>query len=83
MEDLHQLAEMIKKARQLGLKVMIGCMTESTVGISAGAHLIPAVDFVDLDGALLINNDFATGITFPQGQVKYTDQPGLGFSINA
>ena len=45
---------MINKARELGLKVMVGCMTESSVGISAIAHLAPMLDYVDMDGAMLI-----------------------------
>tara|TARA_R110002012_G_scaffold322108_1_gene555967 strand:+ start:84316 stop:85326 length:1011 start_codon:yes stop_codon:yes gene_type:complete len=53
---------MIKKAKALGLKVMVGCMTESTVGISAVAQLIPQLDYVDMDGALLLKQDIADGI---------------------
>lgn len=53
---------MIKKGKDLGLKVMVGCMTESTVGISAVAQLIPQLDFVDMDGALLLKEDIADGI---------------------
>ena len=53
---------MIKKAKKLGLKVMVGCMTESTVGISAIAQLLPQLDYVDMDGALLLKNDIAEGV---------------------
>ncbi|QBA64511.1 dipeptide epimerase [Muriicola soli] len=53
---------MIKKGRQLGLKIMVGCMTESTVGISAIGQLLPQLDYVDMDGPLLISNDIARGI---------------------
>ena len=52
---------MIAGARQLGLKVMVGCMTESTVGISAIAQLLPLLDYVDMDGAALLANDIAIG----------------------
>ena len=60
---------------------MIGCMTESTVGISAGAVLTPLVDYVDLDGANLIANDIALGSTIERGNVLLSDKPGLGISI--
>jgi len=53
---------MIKKAKNLGLKVMVGCMTESTVGISAIAQLLPQLDYVDMDGALLLKEDIADGV---------------------
>lgn len=54
---------MIKHAKSLGLKVMVGCMTESTVGISAIAQLLPQLDYVDMDGAMLLKEDIANGIT--------------------
>ena len=53
---------MISHARQLGLKVMVGCMCESTVGISAIGQLAPLLDYVDMDGALLIAQDIASGV---------------------
>jgi L-alanine-DL-glutamate epimerase-like enolase superfamily enzyme len=53
---------MIKKAKSMGLKVMVGCMTESSVGISAIAQLLPQLDYVDMDGAILLKEDIATGI---------------------
>lgn len=55
---------MIKKAKELGLKVMVGCMTESTVGISAIAQLLPQLDYVDMDGAMLLKDDIADGVQF-------------------
>ena len=69
---------MIAEARQLGLRVMVGCMTESSVGISAIAHLLPLLDYVDMDGSLLISNDPATGVTFDYGEVRYVDANGTG-----
>jgi L-alanine-DL-glutamate epimerase-like enolase superfamily enzyme len=69
---------MIKKARELGLKVMIGCMNESTIGSAAIAHLLPLVDHVDMDGPLLLEDDLATGIGYDYGQILYSDAPGLG-----
>lgn len=53
---------MIKKGKEMGLKVMVGCMTESTVGISAIAQLLPQLDYVDMDGALLLKEDIADGV---------------------
>lgn len=58
---------MIKKAKVLGLKTMVGCMTESTVGISAIAQLLPQLDYVDMDGPLLIKEDIADGIQILEG----------------
>jgi L-Ala-D/L-Glu epimerase len=72
---------MIAEARQRGLRVMVGCMTESSVGISAIAHLLPLLDYVDMDGSLLITNDPATGITFSFGQVRYAEGPGTGATL--
>jgi L-Ala-D/L-Glu epimerase len=73
--------ELIKEARKLGFKIMIGCMTESTVGISAGAVLAPLVDFVDLDGANLIANDSAKGTKINKGIIEFSDKFGLGIDI--
>lgn len=71
---------MIAHARQLNLQVMAGCMTESSVGISAIAQLLPELDYADLDGAMLLANDPATGVTFdPQtGYAIYPDRAGTG-----
>ena len=73
--------EMIKKARELNYKIMIGCMTESTVGISAGCLLTGLVDFLDLDGANLISNDYATGNFVENGKIILSGKPGLGISL--
>jgi L-alanine-DL-glutamate epimerase-like enolase superfamily enzyme len=69
---------MLAEARQLGLKTMVGCMTESSVGISAIAHLLPLLDYVDMDGSLLITNDPATGVAFNYGSVRYAEENGTG-----
>ena len=53
---------MIKKAKEMGIKVMVGCMTESSVGISAIAQLLPQLDYVDMDGAMLLKEDIADGV---------------------
>jgi L-alanine-DL-glutamate epimerase-like enolase superfamily enzyme len=69
---------MIKKARELDLKLMIGCMNESTIGSAAIAHLLPFVDYADMDGPLLLEEDVATGIGYDYGKIIYSDEPGLG-----
>lgn len=69
---------MILRARQLGLKAMVGCMTETTVGISAIAQLLPLLDYVDMDGALLLARDVATGVTIRRGRVEYPQENGCG-----
>ena len=72
---------MLEEAKKLGLKTMVGCMTESTVGISAIAHLLPLLDYVDMDGALLLDKDIATGVTIDFGKVKYPEGNGTGVSL--
>jgi L-alanine-DL-glutamate epimerase-like enolase superfamily enzyme len=74
--------EMIGAAKELGFKIMIGCMTESTVGISAGAMLAPFCDFADLDGANLIANDIAKGTEIINGKIHLSENHGLGIKIN-
>jgi L-Ala-D/L-Glu epimerase len=69
---------MIENARKLGLKIMLGCMNESTVGSAAMAQLQPLVDFIDADGPLLLTQDIATGITYDYGKVIVSDKTGLG-----
>jgi L-Ala-D/L-Glu epimerase len=73
--------QMIDKAKDLNFKIMIGCMTESTIGISAGAVLTPYADFVDLDGANLIVNDIANGSYIDKGKVILNTNYGLGISL--
>ncbi len=72
---------MIQQARELGLAVMIGCMTESTVGISAIAQLLPLLDYVDMDGALLLGEDVATGVRLEQGRCIYPAENGNGVQL--
>lgn len=70
---------MIGEARELGLKVMMGCMTESSVGISAIAHIAPLLDYVDMDGALLLAKDPARGVIIDDdAQLHYADAAGTG-----
>ena len=73
--------QLIKKAKELGFKTMIGCMTESTIGISAGAALASLVDYADLDGANLIANDMAYGSHVVNGEIIVSNKPGLGISL--
>jgi L-Ala-D/L-Glu epimerase / N-acetyl-D-glutamate racemase len=74
---------MIDRARQLGLKVMVGCMTESTVGISAIAQLLPLLDYVDMDGAALLASDIATGVRLDHGRCIYPEENGTGVKLHA
>lgn len=69
---------MLIRAEELGMKKMIGCMTESSVGISAIAHLLPLLDYADMDGASLLKHDIAQGVVLKKGQVLYSDQAGTG-----
>ncbi len=75
MREAHK---MIVLARSLGMKVMLGCMTETSCGISAASHLSPMVDWADLDGALLISNDVFDGTQVVDGKVTLRDWPGIG-----
>ena len=72
---------MIKRARELNMKVMLGSMNESTIGSAAIAHLMPQVDYVDVDGPLLLEEDIATGLEYDNGKVKTSDKPGLGIKF--
>lgn len=73
---------MIKKGRELGLKIMVGCMTESTVGISAIAQLLPQLDYVDMDGALLLKEDIADGVRIEHyGKIVFPKLPGSGIIL--
>jgi L-alanine-DL-glutamate epimerase-like enolase superfamily enzyme len=69
---------MIRKAREINMQVMVGCMNESTIGSAAIAHLLPLIDHVDMDGPLLLEEDIATGIEYDFGKVIYSPEPGLG-----
>ncbi len=73
--------ELIAEARKSGYKIMIGCMTESSVGISAGIAISTLCDFADLDGANLISSDFAKGSFVEKGKLVLSEKPGLGISL--
>jgi len=72
---------MINTATQLGLQKMVGCMTESSVGISAIAHLLPLLDYVDMDGAILLKKDIASGVTLDYGKAIFPHKPGSGAEL--
>lgn len=72
---------MITEARKLGLKTMMGSMNESTIGSAAVAHLMPALNEVDVDGPLLLQEDVASGLTYKDGMVQVQEIPGLGVSF--
>ncbi len=69
---------MIKRARELNMKIMLGSMNESTIGSAAIAHLMSQVDYVDVDGPLLLEEDIATGLVYDNGKVFTSGKPGLG-----
>lgn len=75
---ITNVLKMIHVARAHNLKIMLGCMIESSVAITAAAHLTPLVDYADLDGHLLIDNDPYVGVTVEQGKLVLPDRPGLG-----
>ena len=72
---------MIEQAKKLGLKVMMGSMNECTVGAAANAHFIPQLDFLDMDGPLLLAQDIASGLEFNSGVVSINGKTGLGVTL--
>ena len=78
---MREAWKMLNLARALDMKVMVGCMTESSCAISAAAQLSPMVDWADLDGNLLVSNDIFDGVkTAPNGKLILSDKPGLGLT---
>ncbi|MBL7968833.1 MAG: dipeptide epimerase [Prolixibacteraceae bacterium] len=77
MREAHQ---MLTLAKAVGMKVMIGCMTETSCAVSAAAQLSPKVDWADLDGNLLISNDPYSGVKVVDGKITLIDKPGIGLS---
>ena len=75
---MREAWKILTVARAAGMKVMIGCMTETSCAISAASQLSPAVDWADLDGNLLINNDIFSGTTIVNGKLTLTNLPGIG-----
>ena len=72
---------MIHNAKALGMKTMVGCMTESSVGISAIAHIAPLLDYVDMDGAMLLSKDPAKGVHIFPEEVRFSEGPGIGAEL--
>jgi L-Ala-D/L-Glu epimerase len=72
---------MIEKARALQLTVMMGCMNETTVGSAAIAQFLPQLDYVDMDGPLLLAEDIAAGINYDNGKIAISSYPGLGIRV--
>ena len=68
----------VEKARLAGMKIMLGCMTETSCAISAAAQLSPLADWADLDGNLLITNDCFRGAELKEGKIISTELPGIG-----
>ena len=81
--SLFEALRMIKMARDRDMKIMLGCMIESSIGITAAAHLSPLVDYADLDGNLLINNDPYEGVAVEDGKLILPEGNGLGISLNS
>lgn len=77
---MHEAYKMVVLAKALGMKVMIGCMTETSCAVTAAANLSPLVDFADLDGNLLIANDRFSGMTVENGKITLHDIPGIGIT---
>ena len=75
---MREAWKMMNYARAEGMRVMIGCMTETSCAIAAAAQLSPAVDFADLDGNLLIANDIFRGTTVVDGKITLNQLPGIG-----
>ena len=75
---MREAWKMASYARAEGMRVMVGCMTETSCAVTAAAHLSPLADFADLDGNLLITNDRFRGMTVNQGRITLPDAPGLG-----
>lgn len=78
---LTSAKRMLLNAKSLNMKTMVGCMTESSVGISAIAHLLPMLDYVDMDGALLLSEDIAEGAIIKNGVISYSEQNGVGVAL--
>jgi len=78
MRNAHKMADM---AKILGMKVMIGCMTETSCAVSAAAQLSPMADWADLDGNLLISNDIYEGVKVVEGKIILSQLPGIGIRM--
>ena len=77
---LREALRAIHIARAHGLQIMLSCMVETSVGVTAAAHLAPLCDYADLDGPLLIRNDPFQGLRYSGARIELNDKPGLGVS---
>ena len=75
---MREAWKMVTLAHALGMRVMVGCMTETSCAISAASQFSPLVDFADLDGNLLISNDRFKGVEVVKGKITLNDLPGIG-----
>ncbi|MBI4931075.1 MAG: dipeptide epimerase [Bacteroidetes bacterium] len=75
---MNEARKMILQARKYGMKIMLGCMSETSCAVSAAAQIAPLVDWIDLDGPLLIKEDYFDGIKFSEGKIILNDLPGIG-----
>ena len=75
---MNEAYKMVVLARALGMKIMIGCMTETSCAVTAAANLAPLVDWADIDGNLLITNDLFDGMKVTAGKITLSDRPGIG-----
>ena len=78
---LREAMKMINFARAIGMTVMLGCMTETSCGVSAASQLSPLVDFADLDGNLLITNDIFDGAKVIEGKITLPEKAGIGVEV--
>lgn len=74
--------QMLREARQLGMRTMVGCMVESEIGISGAAQLLPLLDYADLDGAVLLADSPTSGVRVERGQVHIVDTAGTGACLH-
>lgn len=78
---MSEAYRMLNYCKAVGMKAMIGCMTETSCAVTAAAHLSPLVEFADLDGNLLIDNDRFSGVLVEKGKLILPDRPGLGLEV--
>lgn len=78
---IYEALNMVKKAKQFNLSTMLGCFLESSLGITAAAHIAPLFDFIDLDGALLLKDDPFIGVNILNGEITLPDKPGIGAEL--
>jgi len=78
MREAHKMANL---AAALGMKVMLGCMTETSCAVSAASQLSPLAEFADLDGNILISNDPYEGVLVKKGKITLNTSPGIGIRV--